>query len=82
MPAIQYNYKKLKRGQLLWPAACMLINKVSDDARQWICHDTVISIGGIFFKERFVCCMTHEETLSIQRPYSSDFRRFARHFWS
>ena len=36
MPAIQYNNKKLKRGQLLWPAACMLINKVSDDACQWI----------------------------------------------
>ena len=36
MPAIQYNNKKLKRGQLLWPAACMLINKVSDNACQWI----------------------------------------------
>ena len=67
MPAIQYNNKKLNRGQLLWPAACMLINKVSDDACQWICHDAVISIGGIFFfKECFVCCMTHEETLSLQ----------------
>ena len=42
--AIQYNNKKLNRGQLLWPAACMLINKVSDDACQWICHDIVISI--------------------------------------
>ena len=41
---------KLNRGQLLWPAACMLINKVSDDACQWICHDVVISIGGIFLK--------------------------------
>ena len=49
MPAIQYNNKKINRGQLLWPAACMLINKVSDDACQWICHDAVISIGGIFF---------------------------------
>ena len=28
----------------------MLINKVSDDACQWICHDVVISIGGIFLK--------------------------------
>ena len=27
----------------------MLINKVSDDACQWICHDAVISIGEIFF---------------------------------
>ena len=36
----------------------MLINKVSDDACQWNGHDVVISIGGIFFIERFVCCMT------------------------
>ena len=44
-------------GQLLWPTASKLINKVSDDA----CHDdddVVISIGGTFFIERFVCCMT------------------------
>ena len=34
MPTIQYNNKKLNRGQLLWPAACMFINKVSDDACQ------------------------------------------------
>ena len=47
--AIQYNNKKLNRGQLLWPATCMLINNLSDDACQWICHDAVISIGGIFF---------------------------------
>ena len=26
------------------------INEVSDDARPWICHDVVISIGGIFSK--------------------------------
>ena len=50
----------------------MLINKVSDDACQWNGHDVVISIGGIFFTERFVCCMTHEEKLSIQWPCSSD----------
>ena len=31
----------------------MLINKVSDDACQWNGHDVVISIGGIFFIERF-----------------------------
>ena len=36
----------------------MLINKVNDDACQWNGHDVVISIGGIFFIERFVCCMT------------------------
>ena len=35
----------------------MLINKVSDDACQWNGHDVVISNGGIFFIERFVCCM-------------------------
>ena len=71
--AIQYNNKKLNRGQLLWPAACMLINKVSDDACQWNGHDVVISIGGTFFIERFVCCMTHEEKLSLQWPCISDF---------
>ena len=67
---IEYLYqrfnKKLNRVQLLSPAECMLITKVSDDACQWNGHDVVISIGGIFFTERFVCCMTHEEKLSIQ----------------
>ena len=29
---------------------------------QLLCHDAVISIGGIFLKDRFVWCMTHEET--------------------
>ena len=29
----QYNNKKLNWGQLLWPAACILINKESDDAK-------------------------------------------------
>ena len=43
----QYSNKKLNRGQLFWPAACMLIDKVSDDACQWIFHDVVISIGRI-----------------------------------
>ena len=38
----------------------MLINKVNDDACQWNDHDVVMSIGGIFFIERFVCCMTKE----------------------
>ena len=36
----------------------MLINKVSDDTCQWNAHDVVISIGGIFFIEGFVCCIT------------------------
>ena len=45
----QYKNKKLNRGQLFWPAACMLINKVSDGACQGIFHDVVISIGGIIF---------------------------------
>ena len=36
----------------------MLTNKVNDDACQWNGHDVVISIGGIFFIERFVCWMT------------------------
>ena len=43
----QYSNKKLNRGQLFWPAACMLINKVSDGACQWIFHDVVISVGRI-----------------------------------
>ena len=44
----------------------MLINKVSNDACQWNGHEVVISKGGIFFYiERFVCCMTLEEKLSI-----------------
>ena len=42
----------------LWPAACTLINNVSNSACPWNGHDVVISIGGIFFIERFVCCMT------------------------
>ena len=45
----QYNNKKLNRDKLLWPATCMLINKVSDDECQWNEHDVVISISGIFF---------------------------------
>ena len=64
-------------GQLLWPTASMLINKVSDDACQWNGHDVVISIGGIFFY-RTLCMLHDEEKLSIQWPCSSDFRRFAR----
>ena len=83
MSAIQYYNKKLNRGQLLWAAACMLINKVSDDACQWNGHEVVISIGGIFFYiDCFVCCMTHEEKLSIQWPCSSNFCRFSRAFCS
>ena len=38
----------------------MLINKVNDDACQWNGDDVVISIGGILFIERFVCCMTNK----------------------
>ena len=41
---LRLNNKKLNRGQLFWPAACMLINKESDDACQWNGHDVVISI--------------------------------------
>ena len=66
------------RGQLLWPAACMLSNKVSDDVCQWNGHLN----SWDFFKEGFVRCMTHEETLSLQWPCSSDFRRFTRDFCS
>ena len=58
IPAIQYNNKKLNRGQLLWPAACMLINKVSDDACQWNGHDVIISINGIFFYR--MLCILHD----------------------
>ena len=40
----------------------MLINKVNDDACQRNGHDVVISIGGIFFTERVVCCMTKKSS--------------------
>ena len=67
---IEYLYqrfnKKLNRVQLLSPAECMLITKVSDDACQWNGHDVVSQLMGFFLTERFVCCMTHEEKLSIQ----------------
>ena len=44
----QFN-KKLNRGQLLSHAECMLINKVSDDACQWmVMMQHFISIGVIF----------------------------------
>ena len=48
----------------------------------WISHvwNVVILVGGIYFIERFVCCMTHKEKLSIQWPSSSDFRHYAREF--
>ena len=59
---IEYLYrrfnKKLKRVQLLSPAECMLITKVSDDACEWNGHDVVISIGGIFFYRTL--CMLHD----------------------
>ena len=82
--AIQYNNKKLNRGQLIWPATCMFsINKVSDDACQWNGHDVVIStLDFFFFIDRFVCYMEQEEKLSIQWPCSSDFRHFATDFCS
>ena len=68
---IQYLYrrfnKKLNRGQLLSHAECMLINKVTDDACQWmVMMQHFISIGVFFYIERFVCRMTHNEKLSIQ----------------
>ena len=44
-PAIQYN--NISSGELLWPTASMLIDKVSDDACQWNGHDVVISIGAV-----------------------------------
>ena len=59
MPAIRYNKKTLKGGQLLWPAACIFkISKVSDDACQWNGHDVVISIGGFLFYRTL--CMLHD----------------------
>ena len=51
IPAIQFNNKNPNIGQLLWPVASVLINKVSDDAGQWNGHDIVISIGGIVLKK-------------------------------
>ena len=43
------QHKIKSSGQLLWPTASMLVNKVSDDAYQWNGHDVVISIDGVFF---------------------------------
>ena len=83
LPVIQYNNKKLNRGQLLWPGACMSINKVSDDEIcQWNGHEYRVYAPGMectgsnlsrwdFFIKHFVCCMTHEEKLCVQWPCSS-----------
>ena len=47
--SIQQHKNKIKSsGQLLWPTASMLINKVNNDACQW---------NG-FFIDHFICCMT------------------------
>ena len=64
IPAIQYYNKKLNRGQLLWPAVCMLINKVSDDACQWNGHEVVISVGGIFLYK--MLCMSHDTRRKVE----------------
>ena len=66
---------------VLWPAACTLFCKVSDDAWvkwSWISHvwNVVISVGGIFYR----MLSTREEKLRIQWPCSNDFRHFAREF--
>ena len=68
--AIQCNNKKLNRGKREWQRSItltchMCVNKVRDNACQWNGHDVVISVGGIFFIQRFVCCMTHEENLLL-----------------
>ena len=68
------------RGQSLWPAYCMFINKVSDDACQWNGRSNLSRWD--FFIERFACCITHERKLSIQWPWSRGFRLFAREFCS
>ena len=47
-----------QRWKLFPSATHAYVNKVSDNACQWNGHDVVISIGGIFFIERFVRCMT------------------------
>ena len=64
IPAIQYYNKKLNRGQLLWPAVCMLINKVSDDACQWNGHEVVISVGGIFLYR--MLCMSQDTRRKVE----------------
>ena len=60
---IEYLYqrfnKKLNRVQLLSPAECMLITKVSDDACQWNGHDVVISIDGNFFLQNALYVAWH-----------------------
>ena len=41
----------------------IFIDKVSDDACQWICHDAVISIGGIFFLKNALYVAWHTKKL-------------------
>ena len=78
LPAIECNNKKLNRGQLLCHDAIISIAWISsdyfesfllpqllrgeNDAKQSDEFQAIISIGGIFLKDRFVWCMTHEET--------------------
>ena len=78
LPAIECNNKKLNRGQLLCHDAVISIAWISsdyfesfllpqllrgeNDAKQSDEFQAIISIGGIFLKDRFVWCMTHEET--------------------
>ena len=61
------------------PHVCLLI-RCRYDARQWNSHKW--HVWNVMISERFVCCMTNEEKLSLQCPCSSDFRRFAREFCS
>ena len=78
LPAIECNNKKLNRGHLLCHDAVISIAWISsdyfesfllpqllrgeNDAKQSDEFQAIISTGGIFLKDRFVWCMTHEET--------------------
>ena len=69
----------LRLSHTACPHVCLLI-RCRYDARQWNSHKW--HVWNVMISERFVCCMTNEEKLSLQCPCSSDFRRFAREFCS
>ena len=52
----------------------MLINKVNDDACQWIWHDVVISIGGIFLKNALYVAWHTKKLSNLVAAISAAFR--------
>ena len=73
IPAIQYNNIKEKKikssGQLLWPTANMLINKVNGDACQWNGHDVVISNTRENTRKDETECLLSVEVVETKPPF-------------